>query len=85
MYTNLDTIHTLLVISAWLDSLELPYGFPLEVVKEVMALMIQDACLSEETCISYSSLKLQQEPHVPDCGQYLLYGPQDMNPDPRLW
>ena len=44
MYTNIDTAHALVVITAWLDKLhregKLPAGFPLEPVKEAMALVM---------------------------------------------
>ena len=39
MYTNIDTVHALEVIGMWLDSLDLPKGFPLRAVKEAMALV----------------------------------------------
>ena len=42
MYTNIDTAHALIVIGAWLDSLELPDGFPLKAVKEAMKLIMQN-------------------------------------------
>ena len=44
MYTNIDTRHALEVIGKWLDKLHregrLPAGFPLEAVKEAMALIM---------------------------------------------
>ena len=42
MYTNIDTAHALLIIGIWLDSLDLPEGFPLEAVKEAMALVMRN-------------------------------------------
>ena len=42
MYTNIDTAHALLVIGLWLDSIDLPEGFPLEAVKEAMALVMKN-------------------------------------------
>ena len=44
MNTNIDTAHALAVIIAWLDKLhregKLPAGFPLEAVKEAIALVM---------------------------------------------
>jgi len=42
MYTNIDTTHALHVICIWLDSIDLPEGFPLEAVKEAMALVMRN-------------------------------------------
>ena len=46
MYTNIDTEHALKVIGEWLDKLRrdglLPADFPLEAVKEAMALVMQN-------------------------------------------
>ena len=42
MYTNIDTAHALLVIGIWLDSLDLPDGFPLKAVKEAMKLVMEN-------------------------------------------
>ncbi|KAL7544454.1 hypothetical protein ACHAWF_007836 [Thalassiosira exigua] len=42
MYTNIDTDHAINVISTWLDSLELPDGFPLDAVKEAMKLVMRN-------------------------------------------
>ena len=42
MYTNIDTDHAIDVISTWLDSLELPDGFPLDAVKEAMKLVMRN-------------------------------------------
>ena len=40
MYTNIDASHAIEVISKWLDSVPLPEGFPLVVVKTVMELVM---------------------------------------------
>lgn len=40
MHTNIDANHAIRVISVWLDSLTLSEGFPLEMVKEVIALVM---------------------------------------------
>ena len=44
MYTNIDTVHAIQVISAWLDGLaaQLPANFPLEAVKEAMKLVMEN-------------------------------------------
>jgi len=46
MYTNIDTEHALDIIGKWLDKLDregkLPWGFPLEAVKEAMTLVMQN-------------------------------------------
>jgi len=44
MYTNIDTEHALQVIGNWLDSLEdqLPPDFPLEAIKDAMAIVIRN-------------------------------------------
>ena len=42
MYTNIDTKHALEVIVIWLDSLNLPDNFPLEVVTEAMQLIMSN-------------------------------------------
>jgi hypothetical protein len=42
MYTNIDTVHALEVTGMWLDSLDLPKGFPLRAVKEAMALAMKN-------------------------------------------
>ncbi|KAL7524517.1 hypothetical protein ACHAWF_000982 [Thalassiosira exigua] len=40
MYANIDSDHAVDVISTWLDSLELPNGFPLKALKEAMKLVM---------------------------------------------
>ena len=42
MYTNIDTAHAIQVISLWLDGIQLPEGFPLEAVKDAMALVMKN-------------------------------------------
>ena len=42
VYTNIDTKHALKVIGIWLDILNLPDNFPLEAVKEAMALVMSN-------------------------------------------
>ena len=42
MYTNIDTDHAIEVINAWLDSLDLPQGYPLEAVKEAMEMVMRN-------------------------------------------
>ena len=42
MYTNIDTAHAIQVIGLWLGGLQLPEGFPLEAVKDAMALVTKN-------------------------------------------
>ena len=42
MYTNIDTDHAIEVISEWLDSLPLPKGLPLAVIKAAMELVMRN-------------------------------------------
>ena len=44
MYTNIDTDHTIEVISTWLDSIKanLPTGFPFEAIEEAMILVMRN-------------------------------------------
>ena len=44
MYNNIDTTHTIKVISWWLDKLEpdLPPGYPIEAVKFAMQLVMEN-------------------------------------------
>ena len=42
MYTNIDTAHAIQVIGLWLNSLQLPEGFPLEAVKDAMVLVTKN-------------------------------------------
>ena len=42
MYTNIDTKYALEVIGIWLDSLNLRDNFPMEAVKEAMALVMSN-------------------------------------------
>ena len=46
MYTNIDTEHALQVIECRLDSLkdQLPPDFPLEAVKDAMAIVMRNNC-----------------------------------------
>ena len=50
MYTNIDTNHTIEVISQWLDSLSLPEGFPLAAVKSAMELVMRNNIFMRGDC-----------------------------------
>ena len=42
MYTNIDTDHAINVIGTWMDSLDLPTGFPLRAVNDAMRLVMRN-------------------------------------------
>ena len=84
MYTNIDTQHAIQVITRWLDSLTLPEGFPLEMVKEVMARVTCNHIFEWGTVyfLQLHNHGYLRRLHV---GHNIICSAQDGDPYPQLW